>query len=147
MKEYYLKLLDFEIWANENVKNAILEHASDDQRLSDLYSHIILAQEIWVNRILARGKTTHPWETIDMQSDRDKEAIILWMSVIDERELDEVISYANTKGTAYESTIADILTHLQMHSAYHRGQIIARLKEFTKDVPWVDYIAMLRSVT
>ena len=39
------------------------------------------------------------------------------------------VGYRNSQGEYWTSTVADILTHVTMHSAYHRGQIAAAVRE------------------
>ena len=38
------------------------------------------------------------------------------------------IAYRNTKGEFWTNSVADILTHMALHSGYHRGQIAADVR-------------------
>ena len=53
-----------------------------------------------------------------------------WPEYLDEASdsLTEKVSYTNSKGEAWTSTVEDILTHLVVHSAYHRGQIASDMR-------------------
>jgi uncharacterized damage-inducible protein DinB len=59
-------------------------------------------------------------------------------------DLSQTISYKNTKGEAWTSSIADVLTHVVMHSAYHRGQIASHMREKGQTPAYTDFIHAVR---
>ena len=48
------------------------------------------------------------------------------------------------RGTAYENTYREILTHVLIHSSIHRGNIVLKLREDGFEPPVIDYIIFLR---
>jgi uncharacterized damage-inducible protein DinB len=54
------------------------------------------------------------------------------------------VSYKNSKGEPWTSTILDVLTHVVMHSAYHRGQIASHMREIGQAPAYTDYIHAVR---
>jgi uncharacterized damage-inducible protein DinB len=46
-------------------------------------------------------------------------------------------------GTVTHPSVAQSLLHLSLHSAHHRGQVNARLRELGAEPPLVDYIAWI----
>jgi uncharacterized damage-inducible protein DinB len=54
------------------------------------------------------------------------------------------ITYRNSAGDQFTSTIEDILTHVALHGAYHRGQIAASLRAGGDTPSPTDYIAFTR---
>ena len=58
--------------------------------------------------------------------------------------LAERISYTNSKGERWTSTVEEILTHLVIHSAYHRGQIAADVRGAGQTPAYTDYIHAVR---
>jgi uncharacterized damage-inducible protein DinB len=54
------------------------------------------------------------------------------------------VSYTNSKGEDWSSTVEEILTHVVIHSAYHRGQIAADLRSSGQTPAYTDYIHALR---
>jgi uncharacterized damage-inducible protein DinB len=54
------------------------------------------------------------------------------------------VSYTNSKGELWTSTVEDILTHLVIHSAYHRGQIASDLRSAGREPAYTDYIHAVR---
>jgi len=58
--------------------------------------------------------------------------------------LQKSITYKNSAGDQFTSTIEDILTHVTMHGAYHRGQIAASIRASGDTPAPTDYIAFVR---
>jgi len=50
------------------------------------------------------------------------------------------ISYKNSKGESWTSSIVDVLTHVVMHSAYHRGQIASHMRAAGQTPAYTDFI-------
>jgi uncharacterized damage-inducible protein DinB len=57
---------------------------------------------------------------------------------------DAAVTYTNSKGEAFTSTVRQILTQLQLHAAYHRGQTVQLLKPFLSEALSTDYIFYAR---
>jgi uncharacterized damage-inducible protein DinB len=53
--------------------------------------------------------------------------------------------YHNSKGIEYRTPVHDVLTHVFLHSHYHRGQSAAALRALGVDPPWTDFIAFARA--
>ena len=62
----------------------------------------------------------------------------------DEGALARRVAYRNSAGRAYESSVADIVTHVSMHGGYHRGQIARQLRSAGREPPYTDYIQFTR---
>jgi uncharacterized damage-inducible protein DinB len=58
--------------------------------------------------------------------------------------LENLITYRNSVGDQFTSTVEDILTHVAMHGSYHRGQIAAALRAGGDTPSPTDYIAFAR---
>ena len=56
----------------------------------------------------------------------------------------EEITYKNSKGEAWNSTVQDVLTHVLMHSAYHRGQIAGQVRAGGETPAYTDFIHAAR---
>ena len=54
------------------------------------------------------------------------------------------ITYRNSVGDQFTSTVEDILTHVSLHGAYHRGQIAASIRAAGDTPSPTDYIAFAR---
>ncbi len=58
--------------------------------------------------------------------------------------LSQTIAYKNTKGESWASTVQDVLTHVMMHSAYHRGQIATLMRAAGRAPAYTDFIYAVR---
>lgn len=143
------KLFAYDLWANKRVIAAMQQLPEPNERCLQLLSHIFAAQEIWYGRILNNTSTLAPYIT------RDLDACIAafhntaknweeYLAAADEKELDRVAHYTNTKGEKFSTPVRDILTHVINHSTYHRAQIVSTLKGKIEKLPVTDYIVFVR---
>ena len=58
--------------------------------------------------------------------------------------LGERVEYTNSKGEPWVNAVADVLHHVVMHSAYHRGQIAGDLRAAGHEPAYTDYIEAVR---
>ncbi|HYJ78559.1 MAG TPA: DinB family protein [Longimicrobiaceae bacterium] len=61
-------------------------------------------------------------------------------------DLDREVPYINSAGQGFQSTIGDILLHVALHGAYHRGQVAAAVRARGGAPVPTDYIAFVRGV-
>ena len=66
------------------------------------------------------------------------------MGGLSDADLDEKVIYRNTKGEEFSTPIVDILTHVVMHGAYHRGQIARAFGAAGAAAPSTDFILYTR---
>src|SRR5690606_1364355 len=59
-------------------------------------------------------------------------------------DLEREVSYRNSAGRAFESTVVDLLMHVALHGSYHRGQIALLLREGGAEPSATDYVAFIR---
>ena len=70
-----------------------------------------------------------------------------WMAMLDQlapERLTQDLTYRTTTGVEFKTPIRDVLTHLVMHSAYHRGQVAAAVREAGGKPAATDYVVYLR---
>lgn len=105
-------------------------------------SHIINAHEIWNERILPSGIRTKVWEEHDpnLLLEKDKFNFQQSIKIVENRDLQELLTYTNTQGETHTNSIQDILFHIINHSTYHRGQIAIKCREHDLDPLVTDYI-------
>ena len=54
------------------------------------------------------------------------------------------VRYRNSRGEEFHTPVGDLLTHVLMHGAYHRGQIAASVRRAGGEPAATDYIAFTR---
>ncbi len=114
-------------------------------------SHIIDAQIVWLCRIKNIETNVRVWEDYSIEEisgklNKSSSDLIGYVNGITNDDLKKIIAYKNTKGEKFKSSLEDILTHLIIHSTYHRGQIILLIKPFVSVLPYTDYIHYVRTV-
>jgi uncharacterized damage-inducible protein DinB len=71
----------------------------------------------------------------------------LWkdhLNALQEADLQGSVAYKNTQGDAWTSRVDDILMHVILHSAYHRGQIASDLRAAGFTPASTDFILAIR---
>jgi uncharacterized damage-inducible protein DinB len=149
LADYLRREFSYDAWANREVLTVIRAAGGQDARSLSLISHIFAAERVWLERLKQQPQTVPVWPTFDL--DRcDQEAAELsklWhehLDLITAGDVSQSISYKNSKGENWTSTIVDVLTHVVMHSAYHRGQIASHMREAGQTPAYTDYIHGIR---
>src|SRR4030095_9564016 len=91
--------------------------------------------EVWPTRTIQQMR-----EELDAL-DSDWKA---WLSAPKPSRLEDEVSYINTKGEQWSNTARDILMHVLLHSAYHRGQIATLLGQAGQGAAYTDFIHAIR---
>ena len=118
------KLTDHCIWANELWIGFISENCPADEYLLTRMSHILLGEQAWFDRISGKEPNRNIWTAItipSLQEEQQKHRSVYQNLVAGN--IDRVIAYKRFTGEEYQSSIADILLHLTLHGAHHRGQM------------------------
>ena len=128
MKAYLERMVRSMAWADREIFHALRDCPAAQEQGLPLLAHLLAAEHIWLSRITGR-EASHPvWPVLDLASCEclEQENASRYQSLIEnlsEAELDSPIHYRNTRNQEFTSRIVDILTHVVIHGAYHRGQI------------------------
>jgi uncharacterized damage-inducible protein DinB len=148
MMEHLRRLIRYDGWANRETLGSFRQGTVPPRSLRWL-AHIVGAEYLWLAR-LQRGKPALPvWPelTVDDCADHLSTLYGNWREYLDgttPARLAEEIAYTNSKGEAWTSTVEDILIHVTIHSAYHRGQIASDLRSAGLEPAYTDYIHAAR---
>jgi len=149
MKDHFIRLYKHVEWANGRVMESLRSARNPQRRDIELYAHILGAEHVWLTRIKQETPRVAVWPalTLDQCEKLGKEnvgAFDALLSGLTPEMLERPITYRNSAGDEFTSTIEDMLTHVALHGAYHRGQIAASIRA-AGDVPSpTDYIAFAR---
>ncbi len=139
-------------WADRAMLAALDEVESQDERTPKLIAHIIAAEHIWLTRIRSQpiGQTT-AWAKLTLSECQALSAQIVsgYRALIEstpEQHLNELVIYRNLQGIEFQTPLRDILLHVALHGAYHRGQIAASLRNSGFEPPSTDFIIFSRQV-
>ena|SRR5437588_3912601 len=149
MLEHHRRLFAYDEWANHEVLRSLQASSDPPRRSLQLMAHILSAERLWLERLQEIPQTYPVWPDFQLsQCEREAAALPqLWrnyLAGLSSAKLSQAVHYKNSKGESWTNSVEDILTHVVMHSAYHRGQIAAEMRA-TGDVPaYTDFIHGVR---
>lgn len=147
--EHLRRLLDYDAWANQEVLHAMRAAKACPPKAVKYMAHVLAAEQVWLSRLLHDGEKVVVWpdQTVEDCEQKASTMAHFWRDYIDgltEAHLTQSVSYTNSKGEPWESTRADILMHVVMHSAYHRGQVAAEMRAAGIEPAYTDFIHAVR---
>lgn len=145
--DHLKRLFAYEAWANRETA-ASLRAASPASALKRL-AHIVAAQRLWLGRLKQDPAAIAVWPELTLeQCDAQLAELSRWwqdyLSGLDAAALSRSISYTNTKGEPWTSTVQDVLLHVVLHSSYHRGQIASEVRASGHAPAYTDFIHSVR---
>ena len=147
MTRHLDQLIRYDAWANSETL-ASLTNATPPARSLRWMAHIVGAECLWLARLRSQPAPLAVWPEIglDACAQRLTELSRRWPEYLDahRNSIDERVSYTNSQGEAWTNTVEQILTHVTMHSAYHRGQIASDLRAAGMEPAYTDYIHAAR---
>lgn len=143
------KLFEYDYWANHEALRSIASLNVSAERALKVAGHIIGAQRVWLGRLQASDAATAPWPLLSLEEVNAAVSEIhnRWkdfLSTLSPEKLDEDLVHRNSKGVEFRVPVRDVLMQLVMHSAYHRGQIAAAVREAGGKPAATDYIVYAR---
>jgi uncharacterized damage-inducible protein DinB len=143
------RLLLYDDWANRETLASLEKITSPPARSARILSHIVGAELLWHGRLRRANEPAAVWPDFDLKRCRAAldETSRLWREYLDElteARLAERVSYVNSKGEPWTSSVEDVLTHVALHSSHHRGQIAADLRAAGHTPPYTDYVHAAR---
>jgi uncharacterized damage-inducible protein DinB len=149
LADYLRREFAYDEWANREVLTAIRAAGGESERSLQLMAHILAAERVWLERLKQVPQSIPVWPKPDLEQ-CEAEAAKLggeWLEFLDlitAGDVSQSVSYKNSKGEAWTSTIVDILTHVVIHSAYHRGQIASHMRASGQTPAYTDFIHGVR---
>ncbi len=148
--ERFRRELGYDAWANREVLRHLQRESSPPASAVTWFAHVLGAQAEWLARLEGRRSALAVWPklTLDELETSLGELAQGWATHLERlgsADLARSISYVNSKGQPWSSRIEDVLTHVLLHGAYHRGQIASALREAGLTPPLTDYIHAVRS--
>jgi uncharacterized damage-inducible protein DinB len=149
MLEHIRNLFSYDDWANREVLSSLQALDAPPARSISLLAHIVSAEKLWRERLLAQKQTLPVWPIFTLEECKVEVEQLpsLWKSYLTElgdTGLCHSLAYKNTEGKSFTSQKQDILLHVIMHSAYHRGQIAADMRTAGFTPPHTDFIHAVR---
>ena len=149
MKDHFTRLFNHLEWADTRVLESLRSARNPQKKNLELYAHVLGSEHVWLSRISGAPPRFAVWPNLtldecDQLSKENVSAYHVMMSRVTPDMLMTPITYTNSAGDQFTSTIEDILTHVALHGSYHRGQIAAAVRVAGDTPIATDYIAFVR---
>ena len=146
--DHLRELFRYNDWANRRIIVSLKQ--ADSEKSRSILAHLLTTEEEYFARLYGKDSTGFNFwpdlsidecgtlaRTISEKYDR-------LLKRFDEEGLDLYTRYKNSSGTEFENSFRELLSHVLLHSATHRGNIILKLREEGLEPPKIDHIIYLR---
>jgi uncharacterized damage-inducible protein DinB len=141
-------LYDHLAWANTRVLDALRASPGLDPHTLEQFAHVLGAEHVWLSRILGDPPRVAVWPSlsVDECANLAEENQRWFARILDasDQALDRVVTYTNSAGDTFTSSLVDILLHVAMHGSYHRGMMSILTRRSGGVAAPTDYIAFVR---
>jgi uncharacterized damage-inducible protein DinB len=137
------RLFTYDDWANKEALASLRRTPS--AHAARRLAHILGAQRTWLQRITG-GAPAEVWPEPDLAAGEAQLAELRrrWRDVLAAEDVGRTVAYTNTKGRRFTSTVGEILVHVVLHGAYHRGQIASDVRAAGGEPAYTDFIHAAR---
>jgi uncharacterized damage-inducible protein DinB len=147
---YFKRQYVYNHWANHESAAGVLAIHGDASRAVRILNHIAGAERLWLQRLHGDPPSVQVWPdapagSIPGHLDAIHAAWTLFLENQREEKLLRPISYKNSRGEPWASRVEEILMHVIVHSAYHRGQLAILIRDAGADPPMTDFIHAVRT--
>jgi uncharacterized damage-inducible protein DinB len=147
--EHFRRLFAADAWANRETLSSLDRIAAPPAASVRLLAHIFSAEHLWHARLTGTVPQHAVWPELSLAElgPRLREMESVWDAYIKANlpaQFGRTVSYKNSKGEPWNSAPEDILTHVALHSAHHRGQIALQLRQDGVSPPYTDFIHGVR---
>lgn len=142
------RMFAYDSWANARALES-LRGARSPAPFAPL-AHLLVSEKIWLMRL--RGEDTSAVNKSPELSHAECEGLFeelragyaSYLDSLDEDGLGSSLTYRNFKGAEFRTPVGEILTHVSVHGAYHRGQVAKSLRADGHAPADTDYITFVR---
>ncbi|MEP7384507.1 MAG: DinB family protein, partial [Gemmatimonadota bacterium] len=136
-------------WANSAVTDSLRRSPGSDPHALKAFAHILAAEHVWLCRLDGRSARVTIWPDMTLGEcvALSLENVSGYAQLLDrasDESLATPLTYRNSAGIEYTDRVGDILAHVALHGAYHRGQISLMLRRSGGSPVATDFIAYVR---
>ena len=144
-KEDLGRLLEYTVWANHRVMRVAATLAPDDFKrdlgsshggVRGTLTHMMGAEWIWLERFkgVSPSRGLDESEFADVVALRDRWTLIEqhrgdWFRSLREQDTAAPVAFRTLAGAGFEAPLWELLQHVANHASYHRGQVVALLRQ------------------
>jgi uncharacterized damage-inducible protein DinB len=151
MESHIGRMLRAMTWADAQMLGALHDDAPGKDEALPMFAHLLAAEHRWLSRLQGQEPRFSVWPTLtfsecELLAADNAAGYTDYLATLKNADLETVMRYRDSKGTEYANSVLDILTHIVIHGAYHRGQIARVIGRAGGQPMNTDYIAYVRSV-
>jgi uncharacterized damage-inducible protein DinB len=146
--EHLRALFSYNDWANRRTVASLKRDSCDAAR--KILAHLLITEKEYFERLYGKDSTGFNfWQDLLIEecgalARETAEIYDRLLKRFDEEGLDLRAKYKTSEGVEHENTFRELLSHVIVHSATHRGNIVAKMREAKLEPPKIDYIIYLR---
>jgi uncharacterized damage-inducible protein DinB len=149
LKNHFLKIFRHMKWADISVLNLLEKQNIREEKVVELISHIVISEDTCYKRITNEYYENRFWDILSIEEckrivEQTSSKYMKYILALPENDFQKKISYKNSRGIDYTTSVEDLLTHVAFHGIYHRGQIMLLMRSSGKDVAATDYAMYMR---
>lgn len=149
MSDHLRRLFAYDDWANREVLASFQRAGTPPDQARKRLAHILGAEYLWYSRITHEPCPLAVWPDLNVAECGEYVARMaeIWRNYLpslEEQQLGAMVKYKNTKGEPWTNTLQDILLHVAIHGAYHRGQIASDMRTAGYTPAYTDFIHGVR---
>lgn len=151
MKDHFARMLRSMEWADAQVLDSLRACPDAWPDALGLFAHVLAAEHVWLSRLQGRTPTQPVWPSLSISECEalaadNAASYSAYVEDQAEHDLARLVRYRNSQGDEFTNTVVDILTHVVIHGAYHRGQIAKIIARSGGQPVATDFIVFARSV-
>lgn len=147
--ELVRRMFEHVVWANQHVLDGLRKDPGSDPRTLEYFAHVLAAEHVWLSRIEQRPSQHAVWPALTLDecaslADANARGYAALLAGLGPGDGDREIAYRNSAGVAFVTRLEDILVHVALHGAYHRGQVSLMVRRSGGTPSPTDFIAFAR---
>lgn len=136
-------------WADERTLQSLRDMTNPPTQAVDLFAHVVGAELEWLSRILGKPSTVAIWPklTLDRCATISRETHAALAKLAEDAsgpDGQRMITYRNSSGAEWTTSLEDILLHVANHGVYHRGQVALLVRAAGGKAIGTDYVLFIR---
>ena len=144
------QLFKYDGWAITRALASLRSASTLNSKAVRLLAHLLVAERVWYLRLQGEdtsGMNLSPelsLEECEQLAEENREGYADYLVTLSAEELNSVVTYRHSKGLEFQTLVRDILLHVMLHGAYHRGQIATAVRGAGEVPVDTDYIIFTR---